>query len=736
MRPNDSTPPRAEAAPEPVPADRLDSWKEIAAFLQRDVRTVQRWEKQAGLPVHRHAESRLRTAFAYRSELEAWWREQDAAAVGGVRDDKPTQTAWPWRRRAVVVTAGAVLAAAAIAVSSRITVGHRQTEPAPPFPPVTVLLTRFDDQVGDPGLAAMLEEVVAREFGRHPGLEPVAPTRVTRTLRLMRRGAGTVVTPALGREIALREGAVPFVITGKLHKLQSRYFMDLEAIAPADGRVRVSMERDGANAAQLLASVSDEAKGLAAAVLAAAGPGAAQTEALEPVTTASLPALRLYTAAVQAGIHRQWRASEMLARRAIASDEQFASAHAWVGWTMRQQGYPASECLPVSSRGLELAQDITDRESYFIAATHHAIAGNLPAAIAAYEALLRLHARDRLAVEMLIAAYSRAGRVKEAADLSVVRAESDPHAFYPNVRAAHALTVWHTDERRASHFVRRAEDLASRSTDEDRPTWGAWLTGLPVFHRWLAGESREALESLARLEGSLNGRLGRERDAYATMVGFSYLAFGRIAQSGRAFRHAASPVRQLNLAMQALALGDDAQARRWLLQIRQHSSARPAMFARVGLLTEAKRGLDAMPLSEHAEGVVEVTRGLTAARQGQTGIATASLRRGVELLRFSGEPEYFLATEALARIWITGGETDRAISLLNDAVGQRARTYGAAQWTGSYWIKLHADLAAYYRRLGHLEDGRRLKTTLQTLLTDADADHPFTKAIATARYGR
>ena len=32
---------------------RLDSWKEIAAYLGRDVRTVQRWERREGLPIHR-----------------------------------------------------------------------------------------------------------------------------------------------------------------------------------------------------------------------------------------------------------------------------------------------------------------------------------------------------------------------------------------------------------------------------------------------------------------------------------------------------------------------------------------------------------------------------------------------------------------------------------------------------------------------------------------------------------
>lgn len=52
--------------------DRLKSWKEIASVLNREVRTVQMWEKQEGLPVHRHFHSRRSTVFAFRSEVEAW----------------------------------------------------------------------------------------------------------------------------------------------------------------------------------------------------------------------------------------------------------------------------------------------------------------------------------------------------------------------------------------------------------------------------------------------------------------------------------------------------------------------------------------------------------------------------------------------------------------------------------------------------------------------------------------
>ena len=51
----------------------LESWKEIAAHFGRRVRTVQRWEKEEGLPVHRHAHKSRGSVFALPEELDAWW---------------------------------------------------------------------------------------------------------------------------------------------------------------------------------------------------------------------------------------------------------------------------------------------------------------------------------------------------------------------------------------------------------------------------------------------------------------------------------------------------------------------------------------------------------------------------------------------------------------------------------------------------------------------------------------
>jgi hypothetical protein len=51
---------------------RLDSWKEIAVYLHREVRTAERWEKREGLPVHRHRHASASSVYAFKHEIDAW----------------------------------------------------------------------------------------------------------------------------------------------------------------------------------------------------------------------------------------------------------------------------------------------------------------------------------------------------------------------------------------------------------------------------------------------------------------------------------------------------------------------------------------------------------------------------------------------------------------------------------------------------------------------------------------
>src|SRR5215469_10747557 len=71
----------------PPPEDRLESWKEIAVYLKRDVTTVQRWEKRERMPVHRHLHDKIGSVYASRSELEAWARSRKIAATRAAGSD-------------------------------------------------------------------------------------------------------------------------------------------------------------------------------------------------------------------------------------------------------------------------------------------------------------------------------------------------------------------------------------------------------------------------------------------------------------------------------------------------------------------------------------------------------------------------------------------------------------------------------------------------------------------------
>jgi tetratricopeptide (TPR) repeat protein len=52
--------------------DRLESWKEISAFLQRTARTCQKWEAEYRLPIHRLSRSPKARVYAFKAELDEW----------------------------------------------------------------------------------------------------------------------------------------------------------------------------------------------------------------------------------------------------------------------------------------------------------------------------------------------------------------------------------------------------------------------------------------------------------------------------------------------------------------------------------------------------------------------------------------------------------------------------------------------------------------------------------------
>jgi tetratricopeptide (TPR) repeat protein len=100
--------------PLPTP-DRLDSWKEIAAYLNRSERTVRRWEDKEELPVHRLQHDKRGSVYAYTRELDAW-RVSRRIVVEATADEPPSRRIRPVWWVAGILT----IAVVAVVVGMRV----------------------------------------------------------------------------------------------------------------------------------------------------------------------------------------------------------------------------------------------------------------------------------------------------------------------------------------------------------------------------------------------------------------------------------------------------------------------------------------------------------------------------------------------------------------------------------------------------------------------------------------
>ena len=103
---------RSHPAPRSGAGTLLDSWKEIATYVGRNVRTAQRWEQKEQLPVHRHQHGQQDTVYAYTAEIDRWIEERDGLARNG-SNAKPRTLGKAWL--AVFVVAALVAGAERLA---------------------------------------------------------------------------------------------------------------------------------------------------------------------------------------------------------------------------------------------------------------------------------------------------------------------------------------------------------------------------------------------------------------------------------------------------------------------------------------------------------------------------------------------------------------------------------------------------------------------------------------------
>ena len=88
----------------------LDSWKAIARYLDRDIKTCYRWEKELGLPIHRIDDTSSRSnVFAYKEEIDLWLKDKTKSRDLSAQPDTPPRPSRARRFRLLGI--GLILAA-------------------------------------------------------------------------------------------------------------------------------------------------------------------------------------------------------------------------------------------------------------------------------------------------------------------------------------------------------------------------------------------------------------------------------------------------------------------------------------------------------------------------------------------------------------------------------------------------------------------------------------------------
>jgi tetratricopeptide (TPR) repeat protein len=461
-------------------------------------------------------------------------------------------------------------------------------------------------------------------------------------------------------------------------------------------------------------------------------------------------------------IERRSGPAEELLKQAIAKDPEFASAHIFLAWAIRDQDKPADAYMKHAEQAVQLAGTTSDRERYYIQGSYSEMKGESEKAIHAYEALLSLYpdhfwANNNLAIEL-----TREGEEQRALTYVLRRADLRPNSFRFTRQAAIQL-LRGGDRARAKTYVTRAVDLMTPE-DVDSRLNNIALIWVPAFEALIHADPetalREANRSLERLR-SFEGR----RFVNDSPMGALYLTLGKIEQAREWFEETTEPSSRRQIFFAAIAYVEEdhkamtehleqaLKARESRRRIRGERNTRrgpvgirPALawqtfqllLTRGGLLSEADLNARTDPgrpdfpgewikkRNDILRGVLAVSRDNRIEGLRMLGDALLS----ISLTDNNSAATYFVGSEILAEGWRERGDWTNAAEVLRAAVEQEAfLLLDQSVLTGPLWLKLQAQLAQLYREMGQDEDARKIEDKLRRLLALADPDHPILRQL-------
>ena len=750
-------------ASEPGSDGRLDSWKEIAAYLRRSVRSAKRWEKEEGLPVHRHLHGKRDSVYAHRTELDGWWKNRGAKVIDQkdaedatspletkklVSDfaveegESVTDVRFPSPRapsRAALIAVGLALATLLVGLiavvprnRSNLSVGSR---PLPFKARDWVLITDFDNKTGEPLLDGTLDHALARALANSRYVNVVPRARVVDALRLMRKPVDTRVDAAVGREVCLRDGEIRNVLTGRIQKFGTKYLLSVDIVEPKLGTTISGFAEESDGPDGTLAAVNRISDRVRTALGEARASGEAEVASLSKVTTPNLRALQLFSRAdnlLMTLDPRAQPAAEELLRQAVAEDPAFGMAWIYLAWSLWLQQKPPAEVRSCAETALSLAEATTEHERYFIRAGYYRILGETDKARAAWEALVALYPDDYWASQNLCVLYDwqhDPADLDKAAQIEARLADLRPQDFWWNCQAAMTAFFLKPDASREARFFPRASKLITPENRESFPEEATFVDTQPFLADWLRGDVSATNTEVDRVAATIDSRGARSRDVLARRTVEGYMMLGRLKSAAEISAKIDNPGLQNALLTEiAFLKGKEDEVRhrfqsRGPLDLPEDVDLTLLILqARAGIIARSRSFLETHEGASRRKEELHMLRGEIALSRGHLADAVRELEAGWESQGRFITASFYLGRESLAAILATRGDFSRAIQILERRPERREATFAGG---AAYWHRNRLQLAELYRRVGRIEDARTVEAEVAKLLAFADADHPI-----------
>jgi tetratricopeptide (TPR) repeat protein len=229
-----------------------------------------------------------------------------------------------------------------------------------------------------------LRQGLAIQLQQSTFLSLTSDTRIQQLLRLMGQPAGAKLTPAIARDICERMGGGA-VLEGSIASHGAQYVLGVRATGCRSGEVLGEEQEQVAKMEDVLNGLSNIASRLRVRLGESLSTLDEHNRPLPDVSTASLDALKAYSAGLEVRVTQGRQAAIEQFKRAVEIDGGFAVAHARLGTEYSVAGESVLG-MQHTTRAFELRERATDDERFFITATYHRqVTGNLEQALQAFD---------------------------------------------------------------------------------------------------------------------------------------------------------------------------------------------------------------------------------------------------------------------------------------------------------------------------------------------------------------